>query len=82
MQGMSQSERRMGAVLGALALSVCLFSGCSPEPSDTGPLEQTGAASPQEAEPENQAPSSPRLIVLVSIDTLRADISAYTGPPG
>ncbi len=81
MQGMSQSERRMGAVLGALALSVCLFSGCSPEPSDTGPLEQTGAASPQEAEPENQAPSSPRLIVLVSIDTLRADHLGLYGSP-
>ena len=78
---MSQSERRLGAVLGALTLSVCLFSGCSPEPSDTGSLEQTAAVSAQEADPESQAPSPPRLIVIVSIDTLRADHLGLYGSP-
>ena len=66
---MLDSEHRFGAILVALALLCGLILGCSPwEPTEAGKAVQT-----QVVEPTEPASPPPRLIMIVSIDTLRAD---------
>lgn len=59
--------------MGALALSFCGLWGCSPEPSESEPPRRERVTQAPETAPESPAPSPPSLIMIVSIDTLRAD---------
>ena len=70
---MSKSECRLRPILGALILSLCVISGCSPNPAEESPQEEAGASEGSRAKtpPQTSAPLS--LVVLISIDTLRAD---------
>ncbi|MFP6639366.1 MAG: sulfatase-like hydrolase/transferase, partial [Myxococcota bacterium] len=61
---MFDAKSVLGRILAALVMPIGLSSGCSPDPSD-GVVMRAGA--PQES------PERPGLVMIVSLDTLRAD---------
>ncbi|MGH0028800.1 MAG: sulfatase [Myxococcota bacterium] len=63
---------------GVLAASLVCFAGCGTEPADPTPGPAAGSGALSSADPAREVRPRPRVVILVSIDTLRADhLGAY-----
>ena len=77
MRASRSASRRLALRLSAFGLVVCVLASCSGEPPEESPPQRSS----DERVAESSAPEPPRLIVLISLDTLRPDHLGLYGYP-
>jgi choline-sulfatase len=77
MRASRSASRHLALRLSAFGLVVCGLASCSGEPPEARPPQRSS----DEHVAESSAPEPPRLIVLISLDTLRPDHLGFYGYP-